>query len=133
MKKLLKKVLAHLPNKDKMLAKAVKAIIYKEVKEKHKEMSGLDRAAEMMRVITKAKVDEVLKQKAEIQKVIDYLEHKQKIKSTEKKDDKKEEKKIKRPLPEFESSVGEVSSFDSVDSSRLSKSKKKKSRKIHKF
>jgi hypothetical protein len=127
------KILAHLPKKDKTLAKAVKAVIYNEVKEKHKELSGLDKAAEMLRLVTKAKIDEILtKQKNEIQKVIDYLEHKQKDdkkdKETnkdkkdkkDKKDDKKDDKKIKRQQLDYESSVDDSSSYDSSDSSDTS-------------
>lgn len=123
------KILAHLPKKDMLMAQAIKAIIYNEVKEKHKEMSGLDRAAEMMRVITKNKVDEIIKnQKDNIKKIQEYLEHKQKTRSTNKdkneklemKSDKKNEneKKIKRPQPDFESSVSEVSDYDSSDESQ---------------
>jgi len=125
------------------LAQAIKAIIYKEIKEKYKEMSGLDRAAEMMRIITKAKVDEILKNKDDIQKIIDYLEQKQKnrqssdkkdekkdekkdVKKDEKKDEKKDVKKIKRPQPDFESSISETSNYDSSDSPHLSKKPKSK-------
>nr|XP_012556052.2 putative uncharacterized protein DDB_G0282133 [Hydra vulgaris] len=72
------KISAHLSKKDPMTAKAVKAIIYEEIKNTNKEASGLDRAAILLKAITKDKVNEVLKQKDTIKKIVDYLEQKNK-------------------------------------------------------
>lgn len=148
----IEKILANLPKKDMMTARAVKAIIYEEVKNKHKEMSGLDKAAEMMRLITKSKVTDVLKQKEQVDKIVAYLEHKYKDKESKsdnktgktehKKKDKKISRKMKRPQPDFESSLSETSDYETSDessndssypskSSKSSKSSKKK--KLHDF
>jgi hypothetical protein len=72
------KILALLPTKDNMTAKAVKAIIYDEIKQSNQNLSGLDRAAELLKAVTKKKVEEALKQKSLIKEIIDHLEAKNK-------------------------------------------------------
>jgi hypothetical protein len=74
----LEKILSHLPTKDVTLATAIRAVLYAEIKEKKKELSGLDRAAELMKIVTKKKVDEVLEQKDLLNQIISHLEQKNK-------------------------------------------------------
>lgn len=54
-------ILSHLPINDEILAKAVKALIYDEIKQANPELSGLDKTAIMMKVISKKKVEDTLK------------------------------------------------------------------------
>lgn len=70
------KVLSLLDKKDKLVAKAIKAIIYNEIKQNKPQLSGLDRAAEMLKAITKDKINSVLEQKDLIDKIIGYLTEK---------------------------------------------------------
>ncbi|VBB18344.1 GATA zinc finger domain-containing protein 4-like [Yasminevirus sp. GU-2018] len=116
------KILAHLSKKDPMTAKAVKAIIYDEVKQANKEASGLDRAALLLKAITKEKVDKVLQQKDMIKKIVDYLEQKNAEKESSKDSDKKpaSKKVMKRAEPDFESSIEETSDYDSSNYSSTS-------------
>lgn len=62
--------------KDMLTAKAVKSLIYSEIKEKNKELTGLDRASELLKAVTKDKIKEVLKNDDEIKKIIEYLSNK---------------------------------------------------------
>jgi hypothetical protein len=86
------KILSHLTDKDEMTAKAIKAIIYDEIKKSKTELSGLDRAAELLKSVTKKKVDEVLKQSDLIKKIVDYLKQKNDSRSNSDKSDNKEKK-----------------------------------------
>lgn len=125
------KILSHLPTKDILLARAIKGIIYKEVKDTHKEMTGLDKAAEMLKLITKSKVDEVLKQKDEIKKRVAYFEEKNKEKNKTSNKSKmnrsnknNKNNKISRTMPDldFESSVTDTSDYESSGDSSSSMS-----------
>ncbi len=64
------KILSHLPDKDRTTAKAIKSIIYSEIKKTKADQTGLDRAAEMLKLITKKKVDEILSQQKDLVKQI---------------------------------------------------------------
>lgn len=153
------KILSHLSDKDKMTAKAIKAIIYDEIKQSKKELSGLDRAAEMLKQITKKKVDDVLKQKDLVNKIVAYLsqknEDREKSESVESKSSNKvastkskmtgttktkDEKGTKGKLEnnDFESSVELTSDYDSSHSESSSeemrdKKKSKKGKKTQKL
>lgn len=61
---------------DKLTAKAVKSLIYNEIKTKNKELTGLDRASELLKAVSKDKVKEMLKNEKEIKQIIDYLSSK---------------------------------------------------------
>jgi hypothetical protein len=102
------KILNLLPKKDKILAKAVKSIIYNEIKEKKPQLNGLDRADELNKMITQKKVDEVLAQKDLIKERVDQIE--KRAKERDEKFNNKKEKGIK-----FESSVSDSSDSDSDD------------------
>lgn len=109
----IEKILANLPDpkdpSNAITARAVKAIIYDEIKQQHKDMSGLDRAAELLRSITKKNVSDVLKKKDLVKKIVDYLEDKNKQRESK----NSKSKSQSRPKPEFESSIDETSSYDS--------------------
>jgi hypothetical protein len=146
----IEKILSHLSNKDKMTAKAIKAIIYDEIKHSKTELSGLDKASEMLKMITKKKVDEILTQKALINKIVSYLSQKntekEKIamassnssKHTTKTKTKTKTKTGKNKDKNFESSV-EVTSSDKKSSDvmtggeRLHNSAKKSKKKSELF
>ena len=74
----LEKIMSHLSGKDKDLitAKAIKAIIYDEIKRTKEHLSGLDRAAEMLKAVSDKKIAEVLKQKELMNKIVSYLTQK---------------------------------------------------------
>ena len=74
----LEKILAHLTDKDTIIAQAVRAILNNELKETHGAMTSLERAAELLKIITKQKVQDVLKKTKEIQKFKDYMSAKAK-------------------------------------------------------
>jgi hypothetical protein len=74
----LEKILAHLTDKDTITAQAIRAILNNELKETHGTMTSLDRAAELLKIITKQKVQDVLKKTKEIQKFKDYMSAKAK-------------------------------------------------------
>jgi hypothetical protein len=72
------KIRKHLKDNDLMTAKAIKAIIYKEIKEKKPQLSGLDRAAELLKAIDDNKIKEVLQQTDLINSIISHLLEKKK-------------------------------------------------------
>jgi len=128
------KINALLPTKDLLTARAVKAIIYDEIKQSNQNLSGLDRAAELIKAVTKKKVDEVLKQKDLIKKITEYLETRRKEnegsneksgktsskttsveKTKTKRATEKTKTKGKKADIDFESSVTETSYYDSSD------------------
>jgi hypothetical protein len=111
------KILSHLSDKDRMIAKAVKAIIYDEIKQSKKELSGLDKAAEMLKMVTKKKVDEVLKQKDLINKIVSYLKDKSASTSSNDSEPKKTNLKRNQKNIDFESSVELTSDYTTSDSS----------------
>jgi len=116
----IEKILELLPTKDQMTARAVKAIIYDEIKQTKQNLSGLDRAAELLKAVTKKKVEEVLKQKDQIKKIIEHIEAKNKERDSNPKgkDNTSKEKgrKDRRKDADDESSVSESSYYDSSDS-----------------
>jgi ankyrin repeat protein len=71
----IEKTLKHLKGDDKneMSAKTIKSLIYNEVKTEKPELSGLDRATEMVKRITKKRVDELVKSKEfkDLKKIIE--------------------------------------------------------------
>jgi len=136
------KIQALLPTKDVPTAKAVKAIIYDEIKQTKQNLSGLDRAAELLKAVTKKKVEEVLKQKELIKKIIEHIEnrnkerdasnddHKAKGKKSDESSKKKKtldrSKKLKSKengskldAIEFESSESDSSYYDSTESNGI--------------
>lgn len=127
------KILSHLTKKDDVLAKAVKALIYDEIKQAKPELSGLDKAAEMMKAISKKKVDEMLKKTDLIELVSKKIkEHNERNKSKgdvdsdavakiTKKVANKESGKSKYD-DEFESSVSITSDYESSSDSENSDS-----------
>jgi hypothetical protein len=132
----LDKVISHMPNKnDTIMAKAVKAIIYDEIKKSKPELTGLDKAAELLKAITQKKVDEVLKQKDVVKQISNLIETKQKEReqrpkdnnnksnnNTDHKSDRKFDKKHRKDPNEsgynFESSASAIDS-DSNDSNDI--------------
>jgi len=110
------KILSHLPDKDQLVARAVKAVIYDEIKKNKQELSGLDRAAEMLKSITKKKVTDILKnQKELVDKITTYLKDKEAARGERSKENpkgKQEKQTLNRSL-EFESSVDVTSDSDS--------------------
>ena len=56
----IKKILSHLNKKDKLVAKAIKTIIFNNVSEAHKELSKLDKASSMFKMINKKNIDSIL-------------------------------------------------------------------------
>jgi hypothetical protein len=95
-------------NNDEITAKAVKAIIYDEIKNTRKELTFLDKAAELLKAITKDKVADALSNKSRIKEIMKYIEDKQKTRS-ESDNDKKNKKSSKKTSSES----GSVKSFDS--------------------
>jgi len=87
------KVYAILDKKDEYIARAVKAIIYSEIKEKSPQLSGLDKAAELLKMITKDKVNEVLKKKEAINEIVTLLKSKDEKYKTNKHDMNKSKEK----------------------------------------
>lgn len=101
----LAKITALLKDKDIMTSRAIKAILYKEISDKHKEMTGLDKAAELLRLTTQAKIDEALKRKDEIKAIVEYLKHKEsERKKTDTNDNEKLDRSMKRSDIQYESS-----------------------------
>lgn len=101
----LAKISALLKDKDIMTSRAIKAILYKEISDKHKEMTGLDKAAELLRMATQTKIDEALKRKDEIKAIVDYLKHKEsERKNTENDNKEKLSRTMKRSDIQYESS-----------------------------
>lgn len=119
------KILANLSKKDMLTARAIKAVIYEEVKNKHEDFTALDKAAELLSLITKSKIDEILtKQKETVDKIIDYLKQKDKDREANSKTDKP--RVMKRPTADSDddddSSVESSSDYDSEDSEDSSSS-----------
>lgn len=113
----LAKISALLKDKDILTSRAVKAILYKEISDKHKEMTGLDKAAELLRIITDSKVDEALKRKDEVKAIVDYLTHKEnERKKTDNSDKPKLNRAMKRPEIQYESSES-VTASESITAS----------------
>jgi hypothetical protein len=76
-KEALSKILTFLKDKnDIILAKSVKALIYREIKKNQPELSNLDRAMEILNAITQDKVKQILKQTNEIEKIREHLMNK---------------------------------------------------------
>lgn len=77
----LQKILSHLPDKtDLLLARAVKAIIYAEIKTEKPELGNLDKAMELLKSISSKKIKSVLKQEEQIQQIKKYITDKTKNK-----------------------------------------------------
>ena len=117
------KILTHLTNKDVMTAKAIKAIIYDEIKKSKTELSGLDRAAELLKSITKKKVDEVSKQTDLIKKIVDYLTQKNEDRTNNVKSDSdkiKKEKKVKSTKIKGDQSLNRYNKYNFESSEQLS-------------
>jgi len=72
----LAKIIVHVPSKDVVTAKAVRALLNTELKETKKELTSLDRASELLKIITESKINDILKKKADIQKIVDYINYK---------------------------------------------------------
>ncbi len=89
----LEKIKKHLgSNVDDLTAKAVKAVIYGEIKKEHPEFSGLDRVSELIKLSTKEKIDEIMKKnKDDLKQIIEHLKEKEK---TREENPKKAEEKI---------------------------------------
>ncbi len=104
------KILNLLPKKDSILAKAVKSIIYNEIKTNKPQLNGLDRADELNKVITQKRVDEVLSQKDKIKERVEQIEKNTKERNAKINANTKEtkEKGIK-----FESSASDSDDSDS--------------------
>jgi hypothetical protein len=120
------KILAHLPKKDELLAKTVKALIYDEIKQAKPELSGLDKAAEMMKAISKKKVDDMLKKTDLINKVSKKINERNERNKSKGDVDSDAVAKITKKIgnkesgrskydDEFESSVSITSDYDSSD------------------
>lgn len=123
------KILSHLPKKDALLARAVKAIIYESIKKSKPNLSGLDRAAELLKAITKENIEDALKQKELIKHIVDHLEAKQTERES-KKSEEKTKKTSSKPAKvesgrreiDFESSLVESSDYETTDDSDSSSS-----------
>ena len=83
-------------NNDEITAKAVKAIIYDEIKNTRKELTFLDKAAELLKAITKDKVADAISNKSRIKEIMKYIEDKQKTRSESSDNDKKNKKSSKK-------------------------------------
>lgn len=81
-KQALEKIQSLLEDKtDIILAKAIKAVIYGEIKQSKPELSNLDRSMETIKMITQEKIDEILKNKDRLNEIILYLKNKQQVSS----------------------------------------------------
>lgn len=103
----LDKILTFLKDKNDILrAKAVKALIYGEIKKTKPELSNLDRAMETLNAISKEKVIDILKQKTKIQEIMTHL--------TNKKNKLSNKSTSNNTSSEFQSSIG-TQSTDSMN------------------
>lgn len=94
----IEKVMKHLKDSDKndLNARTIKSLVYGEVKEEKPELGGLDRATEMVKRITKKKVEELMKTKKfkELKLIIENkMKEKQQRKETKNSDTKKSDTK----------------------------------------
>uniref|UniRef100_A0A6C0BDR2 Uncharacterized protein n=1 Tax=viral metagenome TaxID=1070528 RepID=A0A6C0BDR2_9ZZZZ len=101
--KALDKVKTLLPKEyknDKHMATVVKAILYMKIKER-KELTGLDKASELLKSVTQENVDKALLQKDLIKQIVKHLEEKDKkdinsddLKTINKPDNKNDSSKV---------------------------------------
>ena len=101
--KALDKVKTLLPKEyknDKHMATVVKAILYMKIKER-KELTGLDKASELLKSVTQENVDNALLQKDLIKQIVKHLEEKDKkdinsddLKTINKPDNKNDSSKV---------------------------------------
>lgn len=105
-KEALDKITALLDTKDEYTAKAVKAIIYKKVTDANPELSGLDKIAETLKIITADSVQDALKDTETINQIVNHLKEKDvsrkkhlSAKSEDKTEEKTEENRRKSENP----------------------------------
>ena len=90
------KILSQLEkNEDIYMAKAIKAIMYNEIKRLHPELSGLDKIAELLKMITKNKIEEILKEKKLLKEISDHIKNKEKEYQNKEKTDSIDKKQKK--------------------------------------
>lgn len=107
----LNKIKENLDDKNEQVARAIKTILYGEIKEKSPELSGLDKISELLKLINKKKISEVLKNNAKkIKELIELFKEKDKNRLANK-------KKISRGVEttEYDSSA-DSSDFSDSDS-----------------
>lgn len=68
--KAIDKIMAHLEKKDIAMAKAIKEIIYSEIVHKGGYLSSLDKASELLRAINGNKIEKVMQNKKEINRMM---------------------------------------------------------------
>lgn len=100
---------------NEITVKAVKAIIYDEIKNTRKELTFLDKAAELLKAITKDKVAEALSNKSRIKEIMKYIEDKQNSRSENSESSNRKNKKNKKnkSSKQTSSESGTVKSFNS--------------------
>jgi hypothetical protein len=123
-------ILKDMKVKGDLLANAVKAVIYKKIIDSKPELSGLDRAAEMLKNITEANIKAILKDDRKtiddviIPKLKEREARDKNANSNENSKDKKEkkEKKTTKQSRETVKKISETSDFEEDDSDSSSES-----------